>query len=105
MQPDCKSTCLQSFIIFKFVLTFLYEIMWALKNCYAESGPKLKNVLCIHQALRNWEWQVNNMLEDLARVMDVKFDKYWNKGKYNMALVIATVHDSSKKMDFLNFFL
>jgi hypothetical protein len=44
------------------------------------------------------------VLEDLARAMDVKFDKYWDKGKYNMALVIATILDPSKKMDFLDFF-
>jgi hypothetical protein len=44
------------------------------------------------------------VLEDLAHAMDVKFDKYWDKGKYNMALVIATILDPSKKMDFLDFF-
>ena len=44
------------------------------------------------------------MLEDLALAMDSKFNKYWEKGKYNMALVIATILDPSKKMDFLDFF-
>lgn len=64
----------------------------------------LHNVLCIHQALRNENWQINCVLEDLALAMDSKFDKYWEKGKYNMALVIATILDPSKKMDFLDFF-
>jgi hypothetical protein len=64
----------------------------------------LHNVLSIHQALRNRKWHVNDMLEDLACAMDVTFDKYWEKGKYNMALVIATILDPSKKMDFLDFF-
>jgi hypothetical protein len=36
----------------------------------------LHNVLCIHQALINKKWQVNNVLEDFACEMDVKFDKY-----------------------------
>ena len=65
----------------------------------------LHNVLCIHQALRNENWQINCVLEDLALAMDSKFDKYWEKGKYNMALVIATILDPSKKMDFLDFFM
>jgi hypothetical protein len=60
----------------------------------------LHNVLCIYHALRNREWQVNNVLEDLTRAMDVKFDKYWDKGKYNMTLVIATILDPSKKNEF-----
>ena len=64
----------------------------------------LHNVLCIHQALRNENWQINCVLEDLALAMDSKFDKYWEKGKYNMALVIATTLDPSKKMVFLDFF-
>ena len=45
------------------------------------------------------------MLEDLALAMDSKFDKYWEKGKYNMALVIATILDPSKKMDFFGLLL
>jgi hypothetical protein len=45
------------------------------------------------------------VLEDLVLAMDSKFDKYWEKdNKYNMALVIATILDPSKKMDFLDFF-
>ncbi|ONM16336.1 Zinc finger BED domain-containing protein DAYSLEEPER [Zea mays] len=36
----------------------------------------LHNVLCIHQALRNENWQINCVLEDLALAMDSKFDKY-----------------------------
>jgi hypothetical protein len=36
-------------------------------------------VLCIHQALRNENWQINCVLEDLALAMDSKFDKYWEK--------------------------
>jgi hypothetical protein len=32
-----------------------------------------------------------------------KFNKYWD-GKYNLALVITTVLDPTKKMDFLEFF-
>jgi hypothetical protein len=36
----------------------------------------LHNVLCINQSLGNRKWQVNNVLENLARAMNVKFDKY-----------------------------
>jgi hypothetical protein len=36
----------------------------------------LHNVLCIHQALRNENWQINCVLEDLALAMDSKFNKY-----------------------------
>jgi hypothetical protein len=32
-----------------------------------------------------------------------KFNKYWD-GKYNLALVIATILDPTKKMDFLELF-
>jgi hypothetical protein len=44
------------------------------------------------------------VLENLACAMDVKFDKYWDNRKYNMALVIAIILDPSKKTDFLDFF-
>eukprot|EP00267_Zea_mays_P055280 XP_020408604.1 zinc finger BED domain-containing protein DAYSLEEPER isoform X2 [Zea mays] len=64
----------------------------------------LHNVLCIHRTLRNTNWQINCVLKDSARAMDAKFDKYWEKGKYNMTLVLATILDPSKKMDFLDFF-
>jgi hypothetical protein len=36
--------------------------------------------------------------------MDEKFDKYWDQGKCNMVLVIATILDPSKKMNYLKFF-
>jgi hypothetical protein len=39
----------------------------------------------------------------LAKAMDRKFDKYWD-GNYNMALVICTVLDPRKKLDYLAFF-
>jgi hypothetical protein len=36
----------------------------------------LHNVLCIHQTLRNENWQINRVLQDLALAMDSRFDKY-----------------------------
>jgi hypothetical protein len=67
-------------------------------------GPNLKMCYVFIKLLEIGNGK-STILEDLVRVMDVKFDKYCDKGKYNMALVIATVYDSSKKMDFLDFFL
>ncbi|KAK3120575.1 hypothetical protein QOZ80_9AG0690210 [Eleusine coracana subsp. coracana] len=64
----------------------------------------MSNVLCVHQALRNRRWQVDHVLDELAAAMDDKFDKYWDQGKYNMALVIATILDPSKKISYLQFF-
>ena len=44
----------------------------------------------------------NHVIRDLAKAMDRKFAKYWG-GNYNIVLVIATVLDPRKKMDFLEF--
>jgi hypothetical protein len=44
------------------------------------------------------------MLQDLAFAMYERFDKYWDQAKYNMVLVIATILDPSKKMNYLEFF-
>ncbi|KAL6592908.1 hypothetical protein ACP70R_049204 [Stipagrostis hirtigluma subsp. patula] len=63
----------------------------------------LYNLLCVHQALADTEWQVNQVLKNLASAMVNKFDKYWD-GNYNIALVIASLLDPTKKMDFLEFF-
>jgi hypothetical protein len=63
----------------------------------------LEKVLCIHQALRSQQWQGNQVIRDLAKAIDRKFDKYWD-GNYNMALVICTVLDPRKKLDYLAFF-
>jgi hypothetical protein len=63
----------------------------------------LEILLCIHHTLANQGWQVNIVLKDLASAMIEKFNKYWD-GKYNLPLVITTVLDPTKKMDFLEFF-
>jgi hypothetical protein len=63
----------------------------------------LEILLCIHHKLANQGWQVNIVLKDLASAMIEKFNKYWD-GKYNLPLVITTVLDPTKKMDFLEFF-
>lgn len=63
----------------------------------------MKMVLCIHHALRDREWRTDDVLEVLASAMQSKFDKY-SEGKYNMALVIATILNPTKKMDYLEFF-
>ena len=70
---------------------------------YPTSHLFLDNVLCIHDALRGQQWQENQVIRDLAKAMDRKFDKYWD-GNYNMALVICTVLDPRKKLDYLDFF-
>ena len=63
----------------------------------------LVNVLYIHQALRSHAWQDDQVIKELARAMDKKFDKYWD-GNYNMVLVIATILNSRHKFDFTDFF-
>ena len=63
----------------------------------------LVNVLYIHQALRSHAWQDDQVIKELARAMDKKFDKYWD-GNYNMVLVIATILDPRHKFDFPDFF-
>jgi len=70
---------------------------------YPMSHLFLDNILCIHDALRGQQWQENLVIRDLAKAMDRKFDKYWD-GNYNMALVICTVLDPRKKLDYLDFF-
>ncbi|KAL6850133.1 hypothetical protein ACP4OV_020760 [Aristida adscensionis] len=86
---------------------FLGAFEEATKAFSADRSPTshlfLENLLCIHHALANREWQVNDVLNDLASAMIDKFKKYWD-GKYNLALVIATVLDPTKKMDFIDFF-
>jgi hypothetical protein len=90
------------------IVTFLGAFEEATKALSTHRIPTshlfMHNVLCVHQALRNTEWQINYMLQDLAFAMDEKFDKYWDQGKYNMVLVIATILDPSKKMNYLEFF-
>lgn len=64
----------------------------------------LDHVLCIHRALRCQEWQHNNhVISDLSKAMDRKFGKYWD-GNFNIALVIASILDPRKKMEFIEFF-
>ena len=70
---------------------------------YPTAHTFLDNVLCIHEALKNSEMQANEAIQNLGRAMESKFSKYWD-GNYNMTLVIATVLDPRKKMDFLEFF-
>jgi hypothetical protein len=59
---------------------FLRAFEEATKAFSAHRSPTshlfLHNVLCIHQALRNENWQINCVLEDLALAMDSKFNKY-----------------------------
>ena len=62
-------------------------------HSYTISHLFMHNVLCVDQALRNSGWQVNYVLEELARAMDGKFDKYWDRGRYNMVLAITTILD------------
>jgi hypothetical protein len=86
---------------------FLRDFEEATKAFSADRYPKthifLDNVLSIHQALKNSEWQINQPIRNLARAMESKFSKYWD-GNYNMALVIATILDPRKNMEFLEFF-
>jgi hypothetical protein len=78
----------------------------------------LPMVLCIHHALRGPHWQAANIvLKDLAAVMQVKLDKYWDpyedfldpreknrEIEFNIALVIATILDPRRKNVYLAFF-
>lgn len=79
---------------------FLKAFAKATKAFSADRTPTshlfLKNVLCIHHALTNTEWQVNEVLKNLVRAMESKFNKYWDRN-YNMALVVATILDPTKK--------
>ena len=43
-------------------------------------------------------------MSNLVYAMGQKFDKYWKESKLNVAVVIATVLDPTKKSDFLEFF-
>lgn len=75
-------------------------------------------VLCIRHALSDPGWQGgNSVLKDLASVMQVKLDKYWDpyedfsdprekrdEIEFNLALVIATVLDPRRKDVYLEFF-
>ncbi|XP_034586733.1 zinc finger BED domain-containing protein RICESLEEPER 2-like [Setaria viridis] len=70
---------------------------------YATSHMFLDNVLCIHQTLNSPEWYKDEVIADLAKAMERKFDKYWN-GNYNMVLVICSILDPRTKVDFLDFF-
>ncbi|CAN6299607.1 unnamed protein product [Urochloa humidicola] len=56
-----------------------------------------------HQALRSPIWHKDDIIVNLAKAMDKKFDKYWD-GNYNMALIICTILDPRRKLDFLDFF-
>jgi hypothetical protein len=70
---------------------------------YPTSHTFLHNVLLVHQALRSQERRDDQVIEALARAMDNKFDKYWNRN-YNMLLVIAAILDPRQKFDYLDFF-
>jgi hypothetical protein len=70
---------------------------------YPTSHTFLHNVLLVHQALRSQERRDDQVIEALARAMDKKFDKYWNRN-YNMLLVIAAILDPRQKFDYLDFF-
>jgi hypothetical protein len=78
----------------------------------------LPMVLCIRHALRDPHWQAANIvLKDLAALMQIKLDKYWdpyddfldpcekNRAiEFNLALVIATILDPRRKYVYLVFF-
>jgi hypothetical protein len=75
-------------------------------------------VLCIHHALRDPPWQAANIvLKDLAAVMQVKLNKYWDpyedfldpreknrEIEFNLALIIAAILDPRRKDVYLEFF-
>jgi hypothetical protein len=64
----------------------------------------LHMLLCIRKALRDPQWKVNANMMNLSISMDTKFDKYWKEAKLSVVLVIATVLDPRKKLEYLDFF-
>lgn len=62
----------------------------------------LKLVLAIRDVLLDERWNQDELLKEMARVMYVKFEKYWSKP--NVVLLIAAVLDPSQKFDFLRFY-
>jgi hypothetical protein len=64
----------------------------------------LHMLLCICNALRDPQWKVNANMMNLSISMDTKFDKYWQEAKLSAVLVIATVLDPRKKVEYLDFF-
>ena len=81
----------------------------------------LSLVLCIQHASKDPAWQTTDLLKELAASMSSKIEKYWDvsedihpseassrrKNKeigFNIALVIATILDPRRKIDYLEFF-
>lgn len=78
-------------------------------------------VLCIRHALKDPAWQSTDLLKELATSMQSKFEKYWDSDEdsilnesnhqrkkkeiaFNIVLVIATILDPRRKVDYLDFF-
>ncbi|RLM87629.1 zinc finger BED domain-containing protein RICESLEEPER 2-like [Panicum miliaceum] len=59
-------------------------------------------VLAIIDVLLDETWNSNELLNELADAMQVKFEKYWSKP--NIVLLIAAVLDPSMKVDFIKFY-
>ena len=58
----------------------------------------MKLVLAIQNVLLDERWNQDELLKEMARVMYVKFEKYWSKP--NVVLLIAAVLDPSQKFNF-----
>ena len=67
----------------KFLGVFEETTMAFSADRFPTSHLFLINVLYIHQALRSHAWQDDQVIKELARAMDKKFDKYWD-GNYNI---------------------
>lgn len=90
------------------ICAFLKAFEEATKAVSADRKPTahlfLHMILCIRNALKDPQWKVNVTMEILADIMSTKFNKYWEESKLNDVLVIATVLDPTKKLDYLDFF-
>lgn len=85
---------------------FLKEFSDATKAFAADRHPTahlfLKMVLAIRDVLLDETWNSNELLNELADAMYVKFDKYWSKP--SIVLLIAAVLDPSMKIDYIKFY-
>jgi hypothetical protein len=90
------------------ICAFLKAFEEATKAVSADRKPTahlfLHMILCIRNALKDPQWKLNVTMEILADIMSTKFNKYWEESKLNDVLVIATVLDPTKKLDYLDFF-
>ncbi|KAB8109673.1 hypothetical protein EE612_046023, partial [Oryza sativa] len=62
----------------------------------------LKMVLAIRDVLLDERWEQDQLLQEMANAMYVKFQKYWNVP--NIVLLVVAVMDPTQKIDYLRFY-